>query len=107
MVVCDPSEPLPPSVAKGIIRKCLITDGAVAFSKHARQKMVNDDLVEPDIVNTLRCGRIDSPAELVNFHWRYRVSTDRIAVVVTFEPEEGEIEELVIITAWRFRRRGV
>lgn len=68
--------------------------------------MADDDLTEGDILNTLRCGTVESPAELVNSHWRYRLSTGRMAVGVTFEPEAGEIDELVIITAWRFRRRG-
>jgi hypothetical protein len=69
--------------------------------------MDNRDLTEPDIVNTLRCGRISDEPELVNFHWRYRIETERIAVVVTFEPDEGEIDELIVITTWRYRRRGI
>jgi len=69
--------------------------------------MDNRDLTEPDVVITLRCGRVRDEAELVNLHWRYRIETERIAVIVTFEPEAGEIDELIIITAWRYRRRGI
>jgi len=106
MVECDPSEPLTRNNAQRAIREC-IKRGSVLFSKHARDEMDNRDLTEPDIVNTLRCGRINDEAELVNFHWRYRIETERIAVIVTFEPDEGEIDELIVITAWRYWRRGI
>jgi hypothetical protein len=106
MVECDPSEPLTGNDARRAIRGCL-KKGSVIWTRHAKEEMKNRDLTEPDIVNTLRCGRIDEEAELVNFHWRYRIETERIAVIVTFEPEAGEIDELIVITAWRYWRRGI
>lgn len=107
MVKCDPSRPLGPHVVERAIRDCLKEEGSTVWSKHARDELEADDLVEGDILNALRCGRVDPSPELVNFHWRYRVSTDRIGVVATFEPEDGEIRELWIITVWRIRRRGI
>lgn len=106
MVECDPSEPLTANDARKAIREC-IRKGSVVFSSHAKKKMANRDITEPDIVNTLRCGRIVDAPELVTFNWRYRIETERIAVIVTFEPFEGEIEETIVISAWRYRGRGI
>ena len=64
------------------------------------------DLVEPEILDVLRWGRVEPDPEWVNWHWRYQVRTDRIVVVVTFEPDEAEPLEVVVLTAWRERRRG-
>jgi hypothetical protein len=37
-------------------------------------------------------------SEYENREWRYRVRTNRIAVVVAFDSEE----ELTVVTVWRF-----
>jgi hypothetical protein len=59
--------------------------------------MEKDALSEIDITNVLRGGVVD-PAEFETGSWRYRVRTQRIAVVIAFRSEES----LVVVTAWRF-----
>jgi hypothetical protein len=105
MMGSDPAKPLSAKEARKSLRRC-IEKGSVIWTRHVRQRMDERDLVEPDIVNVLRCGRVEADPEWVNWHWRYQVKTDRMTVVVTFEPEEGEPTELVIVTAWREGRRG-
>lgn len=89
-------EPLEPSAAKDLIRS-ILADGSVRFSRHALEEMEKDALSEIDITNVLRGGAVD-PAEFENGSWRYRVRTQRIAVVIAFRSEES----LVVVTAWRF-----
>lgn len=79
----------------------LLREGKTGFSQHARNEMQNDDLTEPDVVNTLRCGLVGD-GELVNGSWRYRVETGRMGAVVAFLDEA----EAVIVTVWRTRARG-
>lgn len=81
--------------------KRILRERGTGFSQHARDEMEADDLAEPDIANTLRCGVVGD-GELVKGAWRYRVETDRISVVVAFRGEA----EAVVITAWRKRARG-
>ena len=70
--------------------------------------MEKDGLVDGDLVNVLK-GGIVRPGEQDNGEWRYRVTTPRICVVVTFDPEpelETKIDpdtELVVITVWRIK----
>jgi len=47
-----------------------------------------------------------SEAEYENGDWRYQVRTQRITVVVAFEPAPDEAEnenhvELIVVTVWR------
>jgi hypothetical protein len=88
-------EPLGPAAAKALIRAILET-GMVAFSQHALDELVKDDLTTVDAVNALRGGGV-SPGELERGTWRYRVRTARLVVVVAFRSET----ELVVVTAWR------
>jgi hypothetical protein len=61
--------------------------------------MANDKLDALDVDNVLR-GGVVQPGEYEGGTWRYRVSTDRIAVVIAFRAEN----ELIIVTAWRIKR---
>ena len=88
-------EPLDRSVAKRLLRK-ILEHGKVAFSNHALREMAKDDLDTVDCTNVLRGGVVGS-TELERNSWRYRVSTQRICVVVAFRSET----ELVVVTAWR------
>ena len=100
-------EPLLPADATKLVRK-IRKQGSVSFSKHCRDKMEEHDLIENDIVNVLRGGRVLEPGELERGSpnapatWRYRVRTDRICVVVAFR----NAENLVVVTTWRERARG-
>jgi hypothetical protein len=90
-------EPFSPAEAKRRI-VAILTTGDVAFSGHARRELAKDSLTTVDAANVLRAGSVD-PAEAENGEWRYRVRTQRMAVVVAFRSET----ELRIVTAWRFR----
>jgi hypothetical protein len=55
------------------------------------------------VVNTISGGMITEPGELGHRgDWCYRIRTQRITVVFMFR----STEELVVVTAWRERRRG-
>ena len=91
-------EPLDQSKARRLIREILLK-GSVTFSGHSQAELAKDDLSSVDAVNVLRGGIVDPP-ELQSGTWRYRVRTDRIAVVIAFRSES----ELVVVTAWRNKR---
>ena len=88
-------EPLREADARVAIR-AIIEDGEVEFWAHAQAEMAKDKLSQADCLNVLRGGWPD-PAEFENGHWRYRVHTQKICVVVQFESEE----HLAVVTAWR------
>jgi len=75
-----------------------LAGGLLAFSKHAQEEMVKDNLTEIDVRNTLRAGTA-SPGELERGSYRYRLSTSRMAAVVAFRSET----HVVVVTAWRFK----
>jgi len=79
----------------------ILREGAIAFSRHARDAMEDDDLTEPDVVNTLRCGST-AERKLVKGTWRYRLETTRMGAVVAFRGDS----EAIIVTVWRTRERG-
>lgn len=90
-------EPLPPATVKRLL-VALLAAGILSFTKHAYEEMAKDNLTEPDVRNTLRGGMV-RPGELVNGTWRYRVETNRMAVVATFR----SATHAVVVTAWRFK----
>ena len=78
-------------------------------SPHARLEMKKDNLTDVYVVNILRVGVVQ-PGEWENGSWRYRVLTQRMAVVAAFEPDveslpsdEEDVSEmeLIVVTAWR------
>jgi hypothetical protein len=88
-------EPLKPPDAKKLARE-IVNNGIVDLSSHAIEEMSKDELQTTDCLNLLRAGNYE-PAEYINGEWRYRVGTQRICVVVTFESDT----RLRVITAWR------
>ena len=98
----DVSRQLPGEQARRLAKK-ILKEGSTVFTRHARQEMENDDLLETDIVNAIGAGVITEPGELGHRgDWCYRVRTQRITVVIMFRSST----EMVVITAWRERRRG-
>ena len=91
-------EPLAPEAARRQIR-AILQKGRFTYSRHAKEEMLADDLTTVDCENVFR-GGVVSPAELESGSWRYRVSTNRIVVVIAFRSER----ELVVVTSWRVRR---
>lgn len=105
MVECDAEKPLTPRDLRRAIRDCLEA-GSVVFTGHSRQRMEERNIIETDIVNVLENGHLLPDPDWKNWHWRYRIETQNIGVVVTFEPEAGDIDELIIVTTFRNRRRS-
>lgn len=93
-------EPLTPQEAQKRFRD-ILENGSVRFTGHARREMVKDDMCELDCRNLIR-GVLSRPAEWENEAWRYRIETQRMCVVCELSEVDGQ-EELVIITAWRFK----
>jgi hypothetical protein len=92
-------EPVAPATVKKLVLVAISAAGKLGFSGHARVEMANDDLTEVDVVNVLRGGK-PHPGEFENGSWRYKVSTSRIEVVVTFR----SVTWAVVVTAWRRKR---
>lgn len=106
--------PLKATDARKLIRRLLDEGNFVSpgAQSHARQEMNKDELSDLDAVNVLRGGTVRE-AEFENGSWRFRVDTQRMVFVVTFEPEpEGMPEEaedvsqleLIVVTGWRLKR---
>lgn len=91
-------QPIKPTNARALFRN-IVENGAVEFSPHAQQEMVDDDLESTDCVNVLR-GGVVQPPELEKGEWRYRVTTNRICVVVALDGDK----RLRVVTVWRVRQ---
>jgi hypothetical protein len=89
-------EPLNDQAAQKLVRE-ILKDGTVFFTPHAQKAMADDRLTAVDVENVLRAGWVEM-SEYENGEWRYRVRTNRIAVVVAFESDV----ELTVVTVWRF-----
>ena len=92
------TEPLKPQEARKLIQ-AILKGSTPVMSGHALEELEKDKLIIGDVVNVLRGGAID-PAEFENGSWRYRVRTNKIAVVVCFVSET----ELCVVTTWRFKK---
>lgn len=75
--------------------------GVLRFSKpHALDEMAKGNMVEVDVVNTLRGGTC-RPAEFINGSYRYRFETMTFVAVIAFRSEM----EAIVVTAWRFKKK--
>jgi hypothetical protein len=94
--MADPAlEPLKPPDARKLARE-IFENGKVEISGHAREEMLKDNLATTDCLNLVRAGSFEAP-EHINGEWRYRITTKRICVVITFK----SIDRLRVVTAWR------
>jgi len=89
-------EPVSNQEAQKLVRE-ILKDGTVFFTPHAQKAMADDGVTAVDVENVLRAGWVEM-SEYENREWRYRVRTNRIAIVVAFESEA----ELTVVTVWRF-----
>jgi hypothetical protein len=96
----DLKEPLKPDAVKQLIRK-ILKSGRFTYSRHALEEILADDLTTLDCENILQ-GGVVRPPDFEKGSWRYRVETNRMAVVIAFRSSD----ELVVITAWRVKPRG-
>ncbi len=92
----DISNQLPVAQARKLLSSVLV-HGIVLFSAHAKREMENDDMMEQDVINVLRAGRIYEPGELVRGSWRYRCHTRLFCVVVAF----SSVTQSAVVTVWR------
>jgi hypothetical protein len=90
-------EPFDSKKAQELARAALGTDGVLSFSGHALKEMEKDGLATPDVMNVIRAGWIDEPAEEENGTYRYRFKTNRMCVVIAFRSPTNA----VVVTAWR------
>ena len=97
-MIAHMDEPLAPEAVKRLIRE-ILKSGRFAYSKHAKDAMLDDDLTTVDCENVLR-GGVVRPGEREHGTWRYRVETNKITVVITFRSQR----ELVVVTTWRSGR---
>jgi len=74
----------------------IVRDGEVGFTKHARMEMAEDDMSVADCMNLLRAGIVGA-AEWENGEYRYRITTPRMCIVISFQSPT----RLTIVTAWR------
>lgn len=93
------NEPLSAGAAKKLVLE-ILANGAVTYSRHAREEMADDDLAELDVTNVLRAGRMKMPAEFEHGSWRYRIETASMAVVIAFDSET----HVIVVTAWRYKK---
>ena len=87
--------PLSGDRAKARLNRCL-EDGAVLYSRHFRDELVNDDLSMEDVLVVCRSGAIMMAPEkdIRTGRWKYRIegfNADRrtVAVVFTFRTERA------------------
>jgi hypothetical protein len=98
--VAEPlSEPLNPIIARNLARY-ILEWGVAGFSRHSFEEMDDETppLTQVDVVNVIRAGTYRAP-EFVNGSWRYRIETQKIAVVIAFRG----VQELRVVTTWRFK----
>lgn len=73
----------------------------VLLSDHAKDELAKDDMDMVDCMNVLR-GGVWQPPEWET-SWRYRVSTQKMAVVIAIDDfNRGEV---TVVTAWRNKKR--
>jgi len=98
--VRDPlPEPLDPIKARDLAR-FILEHGLTSIRGHVLDEMKKEKppLTQVDVTNVIRAGAYQAP-EMEKGTWRYRIHTQRIAVVIAFRSER----ELRAVTAWRFR----
>ena len=90
------NEPLAKGDAMALIRQ-IRAGGSVFVPSYAKKRMAEREMDAVDVDNILRGGWLTEEAEYENGHWRYRVRTNAMYVVVQFESETA----LTVITVWR------
>ena len=91
-------EPIKPEEAKRLILQ-ILKSGTVTYCRHAKEEILADNMTTLDCENVLR-GGVVLPGEYENGSWRYKVETDRMAVVICFRSKT----QLVLVTAWRKKK---
>jgi hypothetical protein len=73
--------------------------GEVSFTGHCQEELKKDSMDTADVLNILRCGKIEREPEPESKFgiWRYRVETHRMAAVIEIHSKKS----LRVITAWR------
>ncbi len=76
--------------------------GRVTYTRHCREELTNDSMDIVDVMNILRCGKVEREAEPDQKFgaWRYRIETHRMVAIV----EIHSTADLRVVTAWRKRK---
>jgi hypothetical protein len=93
-------EPLRKNEARKLIQRIQTSSGSIVLTRHAREALSDDSMEIGDALNVLRYGKIHRSPEFENGGWRYRVETERMALVIQFRFPS----EIVVITSWRKSR---
>lgn len=91
------SEPFPPATVKKLLI-AILENGVLGWSGHAKDEMKNDNLLEPDVLATIR-GGVVSPGELRNGTYRYPIRTTRLGCAIAFRA----VNHAVVVSAWRIK----
>jgi hypothetical protein len=89
------AEPFDPDTARTYARGA-IESGGFDLTTHALEKMEKDGLQVGDILNVIRGGWCEFSEERQGT-WRYRFTTNRMCVVLTFR----STSRIVVVTTWR------
>ncbi|MFO0648529.1 MAG: hypothetical protein U0326_19975 [Polyangiales bacterium] len=95
----DVDEPLDNARAVQLVR-WILKNGETELGDHLLQdSLPKHNLTAVDVTNVLRCGvmNADQAAEYEKGHWRYRIHTPRMCVVIQF----NKPNEMYVVTAWR------
>jgi len=69
----------------------------IVITSHCKKELKNDDLIVNDLINVLHKGMIYQDPEFEHGSWRYRVETNKITVIITFEKPQ----KIICVTTWR------
>lgn len=71
----------------------------IRFSRHALDEIEKDGLIISDILNVMKSpdAKIRNEAGFEKGSYRYRLETNRITVVISFDSSTS----FVVVTAWR------
>ena len=79
----------------------ILRDGTVSYTTHCESELRDDSMDTVDAANVIRCGKIEMEPELhKSGSWRYRVETQRMAVVIEIHAKM----RLRVVTAWRKKK---
>jgi hypothetical protein len=80
----------------------ILREGTFSFTSHCHVELKNDSMDTEDVVNVLRCGKVErEPEPSQRFgSWRYQIETNRMAFVIEIHSRLA----LRVITAWRKKK---
>jgi hypothetical protein len=90
------NEPLSNDDAKRLATT-IVRSGQVDITRHARQAMLADRLLDVDVMRVLASGRVEFSEQAPSGQWRYRMVAGTVVVVFALVAED----RLTVVTVWR------